>query len=371
MAEQFVCRECGKTYAPDTFAFRCTCGGMLDLHRETVSFCDADIDRADWSLFRYRRVLPFAPGSPAVARVTMGEGMTPLRPLEPGDPSVLVKLEYAMPTLSFKDRGAAVLIAKALELGVRRVVQDSSGNAGTAVAAYAARAGIACDIFVPWATSPKKIRQIRAYGAAVHVIDGSREDTARAALEAVERTGAFYASHVYNPYFYEGTKTYAYEIYEQTGGRLPARLFVPAGNGTLVLGAYYGFRELLANGLIPRLPQIVAVQAAGCSPVYRAFRRGAGEVPPVENTGTAAEGIAIAAPRRGGQILEAVRATGGEVILAPEEGIAPAREWLARRGFYVEITTAATFAAFFEYRRAHALPGVSVLPLCGAGLKSD
>lgn len=371
MAERFICRECGKTYDPKTFVFRCTCGGMLDLQREAVLFRDADIDRSDWSLFRYRRALPFEPGSRAVARVTMGEGLTPLLPLEPGDPSVLVKLEYAMPTLSFKDRGAAVLMAKALELGVRRVVQDSSGNAGTAVAAYAARAGIACDIFVPGATSPKKIRQIHAHGAAVHVIDGSREDTARAALEAVERTGAFYASHVYNPYFYEGTKTYAYEIYEQTGGRVPEQLFIPAGNGTLVLGTYYGFRELMANGLIPRLPRIVAIQAAGCSPVYQAFTRGGTAVPPAENTGTAAEGIAIAAPRRGGQILEAVRATGGEVILAPEAEIASAREWLARRGFYVEITTAATFAAFFEYRRAHELRGISVLPLCGAGLKSD
>jgi threonine synthase len=304
----------------------------------------------------------------------MGEGLTPLVSLDPSNPDVLVKVDYAMPTLSFKDRGAAVLVAAAVTAGAKRLVQDSSGNAGASVAAYAARAGMACDIFVPASTSPRKVAQIEAYGAKATLVPGTREDTAAAALEAATagaRNGTtFYASHVYNPLFYQGTKTYVYEIWESLGGRLPDTLYLPLGNGTLVLGACTAVHDLERLGLLSRRPKLVAVQASGCAPVHKAYASGSTVVEPVVNMGTAAEGIAIAAPMRGSLVLTALRALGGEVVTAPEDGIHAARHALAARGFFVETTSAATFAAFFGRVSAGLDEGVVVLPLCGAGLKS-
>lgn len=372
MSINYVCNKCGKKHDPKTLIFRCDCGGMLDLEKFHFKFTKEDILGNEWSLFRYLKVLPFDENFTLWKDISMGEGLTSLVPLDRDTPNLLVKMDYMMPTLSFKDRGAAVLIAKAKELGVKKVIQDSSGNAGNSIAAYANRAGIECDIYVPEGTSSKKIRMISSHGAKVHVIPGTREATAKAALKAVERGEGFYASHVYNPFFYQGTKTYAYEIYEQLKGEAPELLVIPVGNGTLVLGCYYGFRELLESGLIKKMPKIIAVQAQGCSPIYDAFKEGKDFVEETINTGTLAEGIAIAAPMRGKQILEAIRNTNGEIIIAAEDKIVGTRNYLAEKGFYVEPTTAATFAGFFDYYKDNAdkFSGKIILPLCGAGLKS-
>lgn len=377
--DAYICTECGTTYPLASLAFRCACGGMLDVAPFEPRFPPSTACASERSVFRYREAMPpsidgRAAADPAWRRVTMGEGLTPLLPLSPDYPGALVKVDYAMPTLSFKDRGAAVLVSAAVAAGARRLVQDSSGNAGASVAAYAARAGLACDIYVPDSCSPRKVAQIEAYGARAVLVPGSREDTAQAALEAAEagaRDGSgFYASHVYNPFFYQGTKTYVYELYESLGGRLPDTLYIPLGNGTLLLGAYYALKDLRALGLIGAYPRVVAVQAEGCAPVYGAFSSGAAAVAPVVNAGTEAEGIAIAAPMRGGRVLAAIRELGGEVVLAPEAGIRAAKAAVAATGFYVETTSAATFAAFFRRRAAGMDEGLVVLPLCGAGLKS-
>jgi threonine synthase len=373
----FVCSACGRTWDIDTGAFRCSCGGLLDLGPFEPTFPPKRL-RGERSIFRYAEAMPFGPDVDSWREVTMGEGLTPLVPLDPGNPGVLVKLDYAMPTLSFKDRGAAVVVAKAHEIGVRKIVQDSSGNAGASIAAYAARAGIPCEVFVPEGTSANKANQIAAYGATVRTVPGSREDTAAAALEAADRPGTYYASHVYNPLFYQGTKTYLYEIYESLGNSLPGTLFVPLGNGTLFLGVYYGLLDLKRLGLVETPPLVIAVQAEGCSPVFEAFRKGSAGVEAVVNGGTEAEGIAIASPLRGNAVLSAIREIGAEVMTAPESGLAPAKRALALKGFHVETTTAATFAAYFL--RAGLGPdgtgggegGASasvVIPLCGAGLK--
>lgn len=373
MSIKYICCECGKKYDPKTLAFKCECGGLFDLEKFDFSFSKKDILNNEWSLFRYFKALPFNDNCDLWKSVTMGEGLTPIVPLDNENPNILVKVDYLMPTLSFKDRGAAVLISKAKELGIKKVVQDSSGNAGSSIAAYAARAGIECDIYVPEGTSSKKIKQISSHGATVHVIQGTREDTAQAALNAVENGEGFYASHVYNPYFYQGTKTYAYEIYEQLEGEMPKTIVVPVGNGTLLLGCYYGFSELYNLGLIKEIPKFIAVQAEGCSPIYKAFIEGKDFVEEVINTGTLAEGIAIAKPMRGKQILEVIKATNGVIITAPENKINEARKYLAQKGFYVEPTTAATFAGFLVYynENKHNLTGKIIIPLCGAGLKKD
>lgn len=188
------------------------------------------------------------------------------------------KLDFLMPTLSFKDRGAVMLAELARRLSPERVVADSSGNAGTAVAAYCARAGLPCTVYVPEGTSPKKTEQIRAHGARLVTVPGGREATASAARAAADTPGTFYASHVFNPFFLHGTKTYVYEIWEDLGGTLPDAIAVPVGNGTLLLGAALATSELLAHGLIDRLPALIAVQAEAVSPLAAAFRAGDDEL---------------------------------------------------------------------------------------------
>jgi len=380
------CVECEREYGMEERAWRCACGGPFRIEGPAPLFRTDEWRTREASMWRYHEALPFMDEADWRA-VSLGEGGTPLLRLHPANEKVLLKLEYLQPTSSFKDRGAAVLIAAAKKLGVEEVIADSSGHAGTSIAAYAARAGIACDVYVPASTSPSKLKQMAAHGATIHAIEGTREEAAAAAIDRVEREGAFYASHVYNPLFYEGMKTYAYEIFEGLGGKAPDVLVMPVGNGTLLLGAYQGFKELLHAGLIERVPRFLAIQAEGCAPLAESFRAKREDVRPVKRQSTQAEGIAIADPARGKQILAAVRATYGQIITAPEESIERARRDLAERGFYVDPTSACTYAGFREYA-AHYLgenadhePFFSgnpftgacdetvVIPLCGSGLR--
>ena len=320
-----------------------------------------------WSLWRYRRALPFSASATGWQAVTMGEGATPLVAIDGG---LTLKLDFLMPTLSFKDRGSVVLVATAAELGVRRLVADSSGNAGASIAAYAARAGIAAEVFVPASTSEKKVAQLTGYGASVHRVDGTRAATAAAAIDHVETTGAFYASHVYNPLFHHGTKTFAFELWEQLGGRLPGTVVLPAGNGTLLIGAAIGFGELVAAGVADKVPRLVAVQAERCAPLARTMGLSVAEsAPAAPARETAAEGIAIAEPPRLDQMREVIATSGGTVITASEASIYSARRDLAARGIDVEPTAAATYAAWREWPDAPA-PSSVVLSMTGAGLKS-
>lgn len=367
MAEQYTCNSCRKTHDITQTIWKCVCGGLLDIEKDTPKINVAAWNHYPNSLWRYIETMPFSKDSKTWESVTMGEGQTPLIVLDPLEPDTYVKVDYMMPTLSFKDRGAAVLITKAKELGVSKVIADSSGNAGTAIAAYAARCSMACDIYLSDQTSPKKMAQVKAHGATIKEIQGTREDIAVAAQKAVDEENAFYASHVYNPYFYEGTKTYAYEIYEQLKG-VPDSVIVPVGNGTLLLGAYYGFKELVENRLIEKMPKIIAIQAANCAPLVKAYEMGEVSAKPVTNIGTVAEGIAIAAPARSKQILEAVRETNGTFISVKEDEILSARKLLADKGFYVEVSSAVNYAGYIKYNKAP--EEKIIIPLCGAGIKS-
>jgi threonine synthase len=293
------------------------------------------------TLWRYRTSLPFEPGEEAA--VSLGEGMTPLVQASIGDRRVLVKLEQLSPTWSFKDRGAVMLALRARRLGASTMVADSSGNAGRALAAYAARAQIACRIFVPASTPVAKISAARAFGADVVTVDGTREETAAAAMDAVGGT-TMYASHVWDPFFTEGTKTFAFELWEQLAHRAPDRVVLPLGNGTLVLGAWLGFTELSRAGLVTKMPEIVAVQAAACSPIADAFERGDDTVSPVVNKGTSAGGIAIAAPPRGRSVLASIRATGGTVLKVSEDEISAAARLATSWGLTIDPSAAASIA---------------------------
>lgn len=312
-------------------------------------------------MWRYAEALPVG----LDPTVSMGEGMSPLVPA-PGRSATWLKLDFLMPTLSFKDRGAVVLATRAKLVGARGVVVDSSGNAGTAMAAYAARAGLRCEVFVPIGTSPAKLVAMRAHGAEVHVVEGDRQAAAEAAQDRLSRPdGTRYASHVYDPYFLHGTKTYAYEIWEQTAGKVPLRWVLPVGNGTLLLGAYLGLRELAERGLLGDMPRLVGVQARGCAPIAAAFEAGLRTPVPIEPRPTDAEGIAIARPPRGAQVLGAVRATQGEMITVDDAEIGAAQADLAAHGLFVEPTAAVCWAAVSQRGYDHA-----VVPLGGAGLKA-
>ncbi|GGU72811.1 threonine synthase [Streptomyces litmocidini] len=359
----YECPRCRIQSPTDALTWCCPrCRGPWDLAFTSAPVSLPSLAPRVNSLWRYTEALPPLPYGP---EVSLGEGRTPLVRLTD---SVSAKLDFLMPTLSFKDRGAVMLAAHARRLEPRTVLADSSGNAGTAIAAYGARAGLDCVVYVPGGTSPKKLEQIRAHGARVVEVPGDREATARAAREAADEPGVFYASHVYNPYFLHGTKTYVYELWEELCGRLPDTIVVPVGNGTLLLGAALALDELHRHGLVDTRPALVAVQAAAVSPLAEAFHAGAEDLTrPAATRPTLAEGIAIPAPPRARQVLRAVRATGGTFLTVTEDQIRTAQRDLARRGLFVEATGVACWAAV---NAAPPRPGLTVVPLCGAGAKT-
>ncbi|MGW1429861.1 threonine synthase [Streptomyces sp. NPDC002431] len=358
----YICPQDGTRADTTALTWCCPfCRGPWDLAFEPTGTLSPDslAGRVN-SLWRYEEVLPLS--APATS---LGEGRTPLVPLTG---TVSAKLDFLMPTLSFKDRGAVMLAELARRLAPERVVADSSGNAGTAVAAYCARASLPCTVYVPQGTSAKKTEQIRAHGARLQIVPGDREATAAAARAAADVPGTFYASHVFNPFFLHGTKTYVYELWEDLGGRLPDALAVPVGNGTLLLGAALATAELHARGLIDRRPALIAVQAEAVSPLAAAFRAGVDGLPDAPAgpaAATLAEGIAIPRPPRARAVLAAVRESGGTFLTVTEDEIRAAQLDLAARGFYVETTGVACWAAVGGWTDRSV-----VVPLCGAGLKT-
>jgi threonine synthase len=313
------------------------------------------------SLWRYARALPLD-----IPPVSLGEGCTPLLTRDFDGLPVHVKPEWANPTGSFKDRGTTVMVSLLKAQGVTAVLEDSSGNGGSSVAAYAAAAGITATILAPASTSPAKIRQSRAHGAHVELVPGSRQDTAD---EAVRRSAStFYASHNWHPFFLQGTKLLAYEIWEDLGFTAPEAVVLPCGAGSLVLGCGLGFDELVAAGAIPRAPRLLVSQPEHCAPLVRAFRGDEERAPEP----TIAEGTAIARPVRAPEVLAAVRASGGDMVAVPEAEIGPATLELARTGLYAEPTSAQVLPALRAFRAAGTLRPDDrvVVVLTGSALKA-
>jgi threonine synthase len=361
----YVCSACGHREPVRTAAWRCRCGHHFSLDA-APRFEPQRLPAATAGPWRYRHALALPPG---VEPVSLGEPATPLLAVDLDGARPHVKLDYLFPTGSYKDRGATVLVSLLRAAGVTALLEDSSGNAGAAIAAYGAAAGIACDIYAPATASAGKLLQIEATGARVHRIPGSREDVTAAALEASARI--YYASHYWNPFFNEGTKTLAFELWEQLGDA-PDAIVVPCGHGSVALGAARGFAELRTAGVTDHVPRLLAVQAAACAPLHRMFHEGLPAVPEVPAAATAAEGIASRRPLRWREILDAVRGSGGTILAVSEAAIAGALGWAARRGLFVEPTAAASIAG---YRAALAGGAVRrdervVIVLTGHGLKS-
>ncbi|HTV90437.1 MAG TPA: pyridoxal-phosphate dependent enzyme [Stellaceae bacterium] len=336
----YHCPSCGATIAAERPVWRCACGSHLNLSAET-GLARGDIIAGEASLWRYRAALALRDRP----RVSLGEGWTPLVARDWAGAPVCFKLESQMPTGSFKDRGTAVMLDHLLAVGVGPVHEDSSGNAGASIATYAAAAGLACTIYVPAAAPRGKIAQIAAAGASVRAIAGTRQDVTAAALAAASGGSSFYASHNWQPFFIEGTKTLAYELWEQLGFRAPDNIVVPTGYGSNILGLDRGFDELLRRGEINRLPRLFAVQAANCAAFAAAWAAGADDCVPFAPAPTIADGIATIKPVRGREVLAALRRSGGAVIAVPEADIAPALLALGRIGLFVEPTAATAGAA--------------------------
>jgi threonine synthase len=362
----YVDPSTGQTYPLSEARWRADNGHYLNL-APGPGLRRRDIDTARHSVWRYARGLLVG----AEHAVSLGEGWTPLLAGHWHGAPVHYKLEFMMPTGSFKDRGMTVMVSYLKSRGVTHVLEDSSGNAGASLSAYAAAAGLTCRILVPETASYPKIAQIAACGADVVTIKGSRQDVAEAALR--QSAEIFYASHNWQPFFVEGTKTLAYELWEQAGFRAPDNVVVPLGYGSNVLGAERGFDELLRAGEIARRPRLFGVQAARCAPYAAAFRAGVEHLVASEIAPTVAEGIATPRPTRVVDVLHAVRDTGGSVVAVEEAEIVQALRDLARLGLYVEPTSAVAAAGLSRLLTAGVIRPQedTVLVLTGSGLKAS
>ncbi|MGM0388967.1 MAG: threonine synthase [Natrinema limicola] len=383
MASDLTCPDCGAVYAagPDE-PWRCGCGHGLELTErphpqgEPLPLHNLDTSEGLWTFFEFL---------PIEQHVTFYEGFTPL--VDAPEWGAQFKLEYVFPTGSFKDRGATTTLSRAVELGVEKVIEDSSGNAGASIATYAARAGLEADIYVPADINQSKLMAIQRADARPVRIEGTREDVTAACLEAVEgdasdteadgderdapyQTGAgWYASHAWNPAFYAGTMTFAFEVAAQRDWTVPDAVVLPIGHGTLFLGAYRGFSLLNEAGIVDGMPRLLGAQAAGYAPIVAAL---GGEPTDDGDRATIADGIQITEPARGTQILEAIEATDGDAIALGDDPIESALDRLHRNGFYVEPTCAVAPAALEQYRERGVIDDADdiVVPLTGSGLKT-
>ena len=284
-------------------------------------------------MWRYREWLPLAPGEEPVS---LGEGGTPLLRVSglDHDLELWVKDEGVNPTGSFKARGLAAAVTRAVRAGAERFVVPTAGNAGVALAAYAARAGVTARVYAPSTTPPTILAQIRSFGAELELLDGHIGDCGKAARAYAAQTGAVDVSTLREPYRIEGKKTLGLELAEQWEWQLPDAIIYPTGGGTGLIGMWKAFQELRAAEWIPgRLPRLFTVQSTGCAPVVQAFDAGAEKCTPWPDPRTVAAGLRVPAPFGDRLMLRALRESGGGAVAVPDEALAAAaRELQTRTG---------------------------------------
>ena len=369
------CTRCGVLETPPLDALACgSCGSALEVVYTGTEATERDQPSSRESLPGIWPLWERLPVHRLSDIVSLGEGTTPCLPLKRigqqlGLEHLYAKVEYLNPTGSFKDRGTTVLASMARELGFDRLVDDSSGNAGSSLAGYAARAGSKAAIFMPEKGSPYKLAQVAFYGAELHPTPGDREAAAVAAREYAQEVGAFYAAHNWSPYIAEGMKSFAYEVAQQLP-EPPENILFPTGNGSLLLGALKGFTELREDGVVSRLPRLHCVQTLACFPLAAACQ--GREWSPQDMRPSVAGGIAIIKPPRLHQIVKAVKDTGGSSAVVEEEDIIRWQRTLARgEGLFIEPTSAAAFAGLemLVHQGAIGSQEVTLMPLTGFGLK--
>lgn len=384
LAENVVglqCTLCGRVHqaAPDVYTCPyCGDRGILDVlfdYDYVRSRLTRDSLRAnqDLTMWRYLPLLPCAPSSP---RPALRVGWTPLYRVERyaralGLGEVYVKDDGLNPTCSLKDRASALGVVKAQEAGATAIACSSTGNAGSSLAGNATSAGLRSYIFVPERAPKGKLAQLLLFGATVVSVKGNYEDAFRLSMEAIRRWGWYNRNAALNPYLVEGKKTVSLEIAEQMGWRVPDWVVVSVGDGCTIAGVGKGFSDLLACGLIDRLPRLLGVQAEGCAPIYRAFRAGREEIVP-EPEETLADSIAVGVPRNPVKALRAVRSSGGEIITVSDREILEAMRLLgSTEGLFAEPAAAAGFAGLARavnrglIRRGELVVGI----ITGNGLK--
>lgn len=358
-----VCAECAASHEANMTALGCAkCAAPLD-----VDYPDPSAHTVRCAGFDMPA--PYHSDKPSVS---LGEGNTPVVAMpklgrELGASNLFAKLEFMNPTGSFKDRGTATMLSVAAEHGVSEVVEDSSGNAGASVSAYAARAGMSAHVFAPSTAPEAKLGQIRVYQARTHAVPGPREASTEAAVQYQRDNALVYASHNLSPYFVEGTKTFAYELAAQMSPA-PDHIIIPVGNGSLLMGCWKGYSELIARGLVDTMPRLYAIQSEAVMPIAAEFA-GQGWTP---GAATLAGGIAVGAPPRKAQVLRAVRASGGAALAVPDDSIVRWQKRLAAsEGIFAEPTSAAAFAGLESLiRRGHVREADIILaPVTGFGLK--
>lgn len=351
-----ACVGCSREYDVETPLWRCrVCDSPISLKIEDYPELNRfqDIVEDDLTLWRYGKLIPFSD-----FRVSIGEGLTPVHIHSFRGMEITFKFEYFSPTGSFKDRGASAGVTRANALQASTIVEDSSGNAGLAYSAYAAAGGLRARIYVPEDAPPAKLRLVSAFNAEL-VKCRSREEASERAVSELKQ-GEMYVGHLWDPFFMEGIKTEVFELYEFSNIDFDA-VVVPTASGSHLLGIYRGFIDLLEMGFIDELPAFIAVQSAGCSPVYEEFY---GEK--FEGDGSLADGLRIKNPPRMREILKVLRAN-GDVVVVNNDEIREAIKYLLKLGILVEPTSATSWAGMMklesEYRKI-------LMPLTGTGIKT-
>jgi threonine synthase len=363
--DRLTCPACDNDYDADALRNLCACGSPLlaeyDIEQAAKSFTAEAVRDRDPDLWRYHELLPVRdPGRVAY----LGEGMTPLLSLPRYGrridvPDLLVKDESLLPTGSFKARGAAVGVSRAAELGASRIALPTNGNAGSAWAAYAARAGLDALVVMPADAPEVTRRECAAVGARLYLVDGLIADAGRLAAQARDR-GWFVVSTLTEPYRVEGKKTMGLEIAEQLGWQAPDVIVYPTGGGVGLIGIHKAFTELARLGLVDRMPRLVVVQAEGCAPIVRAFEAGEDTADPwpAEDASTIAFGINVAAPLGAPLVLSAVRASNGTAVRVTDAEILDELAVAARAdGLFFCPEGAATLAAVRQLRESGWLSG--------------
>ncbi|MBF0406846.1 MAG: threonine synthase [Candidatus Riflebacteria bacterium] len=371
------CMKCSMEYSPEPNLLVCKkCGseGILDVLYDysKINFKIDDLKKnSEATLWRYRSLLPlnsYTPISP------LSVGMTPLYHLknaekEFGLRKVYIKDEGRNPTASLKDRASAVGISKALEAGAKAVCCASTGNAASSLAGFAASLGVPAYIFVPKRAPKAKIAQLLLYGAKTVIVDDTYDRAFELSIETSEKYGYYNRNCGYNPYLVEGKKTVGYEIWEQLGYKVPDKIFVSLGDGCITSAIYKGFYDLMQLGISDRLPQIIAVQAAGCNPMEIAFKSGEFKA---QNPDTIADSIAVGIPRNRLKALRALNESKGDCISVTDDEIKQAILNLPKQsGVFAEPAAATAFAGYTKYSKSKKIsPDESVVVLItGNGLK--
>jgi threonine synthase len=331
------CSLCNKHYAPGQLLNLCECGGPLLVHYDLeaigVSSARELVNGAISSMWRYEKVLP----SSASAAVTLEEGWTPLTKLhrlgrELGAHDLWLKDEGRNPTDSFKARGLSAAVTMAKRLGATKLAIPSAGNAASALAAYAAVAGMEAHIFMPRDVPQANFIECKAYGAQVTLVDGLISDCGRIVAERKDAEGWFEVSTLKEPYRIEGKKTMGYEVAEQFAWQLPDAILYPCGGGVGLIGMWKAFAELETLGFISsKRPKMIAVQAAGCAPMTKAFQAGAVRSEFWNDAYTVASGLRVPKPLGDFLILNAVRESNGTVISISDGDLLDAGIALAER----------------------------------------